>query len=420
MTEKLNPNRQPELSERDAELLSAYLDGMLTTQEQRALEARLETDLFLRGELAAMRQTVAWMNALPTLKAPRDFTISAEDVKATVSPKVIPMQNRNLWLTASAAAIVIVIIGVAAILPQLSGGNFATTGGDSAENAADVAFALTDEAPVEEAQTLSFSVSTTDQTSSSSTTGGSSSTGGLATGEDAAGQAPEPQVESDDGDDDIADIVTMSDSEEGEDAPADTASSRSADQQVSPEDIEATATALTQLFRITATQRILVTAQYADPNATQVIGGSGAGVEPSAVQEDADDGVSPVSSAADSNSNEQTENEPPVAPDIANTNVDAVVLPSATAMPTGTPIPTGTPEPAVAGVAVEDVSETTALEVQEESTEEAVDFDEAESYSVEEDDATDGDNELAQPQESLSLVQAFRQAMQNLAQELQP
>ena len=124
MTEKLNPNRQPELSERDAELLSAYLDGMLTTQEQRALEARLETDLFLRGELAAMRQTVAWMNALPTLKAPRDFTISAEDVKTTVSPKVIPMQNRNLWLTASAAAIVIVIIGVAAILPQLSGWKF--------------------------------------------------------------------------------------------------------------------------------------------------------------------------------------------------------------------------------------------------------------------------------------------------------
>ena len=123
MTDKLNHRPQPELSEHDAELLSAYIDEMLSVDEQRELEARLLKDAFLRAELAAMRQTVIWMNALPTLKAPRNFTISAEDVapaEKTPDRKVIPMQNRNSWYLASAAAIVIVIVGLAVILPSFN------------------------------------------------------------------------------------------------------------------------------------------------------------------------------------------------------------------------------------------------------------------------------------------------------------
>lgn len=119
MTDKLNLNKQPELSDRDAELLSAYIDDMLPADERRNLEARLENDSFLRRELEAMRQTVAWVNALPTLKAPRDFTISAEDIAPTPR-KVIPMPRQNWWFAASAAAIVIVLIGVMAILPNIT------------------------------------------------------------------------------------------------------------------------------------------------------------------------------------------------------------------------------------------------------------------------------------------------------------
>lgn len=119
MTDKINPTQHPELSEHDAELLSAYIDNMLPASERHALEARLENDPFLRQELDAMRQTVAWVNALPTLKAPRDFTISAEDV-APVPRKVIPMPRQNWWFAASAAAIVVVLIGVVAILPNIS------------------------------------------------------------------------------------------------------------------------------------------------------------------------------------------------------------------------------------------------------------------------------------------------------------
>ena len=61
MTDKLNHNQQPELSEHDAELLSAYIDEMLSVDEKSELEARLAKDAFLRSELAAMRQTLVWM-----------------------------------------------------------------------------------------------------------------------------------------------------------------------------------------------------------------------------------------------------------------------------------------------------------------------------------------------------------------------
>lgn len=126
MTDKLNHTPQPELSEHDAEHLSAYIDEMLSADEKNELEARLLNDAFLRDELTAMRQTVAWMNALPTLKAPRDFTITAQDVAPAklTGRKVIPMQNRNLWFVASAAAILIVLVGFGAVisLSSLSSG----------------------------------------------------------------------------------------------------------------------------------------------------------------------------------------------------------------------------------------------------------------------------------------------------------
>lgn len=121
MSDKLNKPPQPELSERDAELLSAYIDDMLEADARANLETRLATDDFLRHELTAMRQTVLLINQLPTLKAPRNFTISAEDVaeksSKTVS-KVIPMQNRNWWLAGSAAAAMLVLFFGALVITQ--------------------------------------------------------------------------------------------------------------------------------------------------------------------------------------------------------------------------------------------------------------------------------------------------------------
>lgn len=68
------------------ELLSAYLDNMLTEAERTALEARLAGDDALRAELEALRNTVSLIKSLPVLKAPRNFTLTPEMVKSKTEP----------------------------------------------------------------------------------------------------------------------------------------------------------------------------------------------------------------------------------------------------------------------------------------------------------------------------------------------
>lgn len=62
-------------SQRDLELLSAYLDGELSDRERLALEKRLSQDKTLRAALDGLRETVSLVQSLPRLKAPRNFTL---------------------------------------------------------------------------------------------------------------------------------------------------------------------------------------------------------------------------------------------------------------------------------------------------------------------------------------------------------
>lgn len=120
-----------EFTDQDYELLSAYLDGDLSTGERAALEARLVAEPGLQRELAALRQTVQLVNSLPQLKAPRDFVLTP----AMVSNKVIPFpeQQRSRMLKlvlpvlSAAASLLVILIGLGALLssqsPQSSGVN---------------------------------------------------------------------------------------------------------------------------------------------------------------------------------------------------------------------------------------------------------------------------------------------------------
>ncbi len=65
-------------SEHDQHLLSAYLDGALSSREKAMLEQRLARDPALRAELDHLRDTVALLRDLPRLKAPRDFTLDPQ------------------------------------------------------------------------------------------------------------------------------------------------------------------------------------------------------------------------------------------------------------------------------------------------------------------------------------------------------
>ena len=132
MTENVNRNLPPELSDDDAELLSAYLDDMLTTAERETLETRLANDAFLRAELQAMRRTVEWLNDMPQLKAPRNFTISAETAAQEPPRNVTLMPRRNLWL--SAAAVVVVLFGVVFVAGTLLNSPMAEPPADAAQD----------------------------------------------------------------------------------------------------------------------------------------------------------------------------------------------------------------------------------------------------------------------------------------------
>lgn len=58
------------------ERLSAYLDGALNPRERARLEAELARDPHLRARLEALRQTVALVRALPSVRAPRNFLLT--------------------------------------------------------------------------------------------------------------------------------------------------------------------------------------------------------------------------------------------------------------------------------------------------------------------------------------------------------
>lgn len=59
------------------ERLSAYLDGELSPQEQRAVSQHLATCQTCRWQFDSLQQTVQWTRELPTIPVPRVFTIPA-------------------------------------------------------------------------------------------------------------------------------------------------------------------------------------------------------------------------------------------------------------------------------------------------------------------------------------------------------
>lgn len=99
-----------QLLEKDWELLSAYLDGQLTSREVTDLERRFSTQPELRAALQDLKDTRAVLRATPMRKAPRSFALTPE--------MVAPRRKPFSWLFpvfsfSSAAAMVLLIISIA-------------------------------------------------------------------------------------------------------------------------------------------------------------------------------------------------------------------------------------------------------------------------------------------------------------------
>jgi|GEM_PF-2963741 len=113
-----------EWTDAEIEQLSAYIDEQLEESDRTALEARLANNADLRQELAVMRQTVALLRDLPTIRAPRAFTLTPDMVGQTAVPaaaladsiRVLPTQRprqaqRTWWIPAASAAGVVLLAG---------------------------------------------------------------------------------------------------------------------------------------------------------------------------------------------------------------------------------------------------------------------------------------------------------------------
>jgi len=103
--------------------LSEYLDGVLNLSEGAHVDAHLADCTECRAELAELRYVVSMTQALPTMRAPRSFTLSPE-VAARARP-----QWRFGWLyatlrsfTAMAAVLLVVICSADFLAVNRSGG----------------------------------------------------------------------------------------------------------------------------------------------------------------------------------------------------------------------------------------------------------------------------------------------------------
>ena len=95
----------------DIELLSAYLDNQLSPHQRAVLEARLRREPGLSSELDSLRNTRQMLRSLPKLRAPRNFTLSAQTYQKG-APARLPAFFGAVSALSSALLILLVIGGL--------------------------------------------------------------------------------------------------------------------------------------------------------------------------------------------------------------------------------------------------------------------------------------------------------------------
>jgi anti-sigma factor RsiW len=105
---------KPQLSDRDYEQISAYLDGGLKPKVRAHVEARLQSDAAFQVALQEMQQTRLLLRSLPSMHSPRSFTLTPTMVgKPVTRSGLYPRSYYTLRLSAvlSSVLLVVVLIG---------------------------------------------------------------------------------------------------------------------------------------------------------------------------------------------------------------------------------------------------------------------------------------------------------------------
>lgn len=117
-----------QLSTKDWELLSSYLDDMLNPREKARVELLLSTQPEYKDALDGLRRTKSILHRAPVRKVPHNFTLTASDVQPVKLPRWLPTMQ---WSSA-AVALVAVFLFAYQLVPGLS-----RTGTLATEKAAD-------------------------------------------------------------------------------------------------------------------------------------------------------------------------------------------------------------------------------------------------------------------------------------------
>ena len=123
MPPKIMPPQSPmQVTERDEELLSAYLDNQLSAAARVQLEDRLKREPALRSTLNELRAMVQLLGEQPALSPPRSFTLDP----AKVPPQRWSWSSLRLGrIGGSLAALTLVLLlGVPFLLNNLQPANF--------------------------------------------------------------------------------------------------------------------------------------------------------------------------------------------------------------------------------------------------------------------------------------------------------
>lgn len=106
-----------QLSTRDLELLSAYIDGELSARGLARMLARLDREPGLKQALEEMKAVVQQMGSLPEAPLPRSFTLTPETAGIRSRPRAYPVFQ---LATALAAIAFVALVGLDTITSQFS------------------------------------------------------------------------------------------------------------------------------------------------------------------------------------------------------------------------------------------------------------------------------------------------------------
>lgn len=98
-----------------SELISAYLDGELTSRERGELAQHISTCGRCAADLEGLQRVRAAVRALPVLELPEDI------FRSSYQGDVVPLhRNRGMWVGAAAAVVALVIAIAALVTPPAS------------------------------------------------------------------------------------------------------------------------------------------------------------------------------------------------------------------------------------------------------------------------------------------------------------